>query len=277
MVRDRPMIRRAEFGFGVIAGLAPDVLTTVAREVAQLGYRALWINDGGRAEADGLAGLAVVAAAAPDLRLCVGVLPLDRRSPAQIAAHVTDLGLPLDRLALGVGSGGAGRPLGLVREGVAELRLLLPGVAIFMSALGPRMSGLAGEIADGVLFNWAVPDRLLELSAIVAGAERDAGRGRIERWAYVRAAVGPDATARLAAEAERYAGYPGYGRAFETMGRPFDRFGVAGPDLPAQLAAYRSALDGVVVRALPVEWDVPELIEIARAAVEPEVSAPSPR
>ena len=275
-MRDTPLSRQTELGFGVIAGLAPDLLAAVAREVAQRGYGMFWINDGGRAEADGLAGLAVVAAAAPSLRLGVGVIPLDRRSPAQIAALVTDLGLPLERLGLGVGSGGAGRPLDLVRRGVAELRSLLPEAHIFISALGPRMTALAGEIADGVLFNWAVPDRLVELSAIVADAGRDAGRAPVERWGYVRAAVGSDATARLAAEAERYAGYPAYGRAFDAIGQPFDRYGVAGSGLPAQLAAYRSALDGVVVRALPAEWSVPALIEIARAATEPEVSAPSP-
>ena len=68
-------------GFGVIAGLAPDVLLPTARFVAEAGYRTFWINDGGRDEADGLAGLAGVAATAPVLDLGVGVLPLDRRSP----------------------------------------------------------------------------------------------------------------------------------------------------------------------------------------------------
>jgi alkanesulfonate monooxygenase SsuD/methylene tetrahydromethanopterin reductase-like flavin-dependent oxidoreductase (luciferase family) len=256
-------------GFGVIAGLAPDLLTALAPEIAALGYGSLWINDSGTPEADGLAGLAVVAAAAPSLGLGVGVLPLDRRSPAEIADHVTALALPLDRLRLGVGSGASRKPLVLVRHGVQDLRLRLPDARIFISALGPWMSRLAGEIADGVLFNWTVPKRLAELSEIVAEGERESHRDRIDRWAYVRAAVGPDARDRLAEEARGYAQAPAYARAFEAAGAPFEEVGVTAFDLPSQLAAYREVLDGVVVRALPREWRLDDVLEVARAAAPP--------
>jgi alkanesulfonate monooxygenase SsuD/methylene tetrahydromethanopterin reductase-like flavin-dependent oxidoreductase (luciferase family) len=253
-------------GFGVIAGLAPDLLSALAPELAALGYGSLWINDSGTPETDGLAGLALVAAAAPSLELAVGVLPLDRRSPTQIADHVAELGLPLNRLRLGVGSGASTKPLVLVRHGVQDLRLRLPDARIFISALGPWMSRLAGEIADGVLFNWTIPARLAELSEIVAEGERETRRRPIERWAYVRAAVGPDARDRLAEEARRYAQAPAYGRAFESAGAPFEEVGVTASDLPLQLAPYREVLDGVVVRALPREWRLDDVLEIARAA-----------
>jgi alkanesulfonate monooxygenase SsuD/methylene tetrahydromethanopterin reductase-like flavin-dependent oxidoreductase (luciferase family) len=271
-------------GFGVIAGLGRELLEPLATAISGLGFDSLWINDGGRPQADGLAGLAVVHAAAPGLLLGVGVLPLDRRLPAEIVTEVTRLGLPLDRLRLGVGSGGSRQPLELVRTGVAALRQALPAARIFIGALGPRMSRLAGEIADGVLFNWAVASRLEALSAIVAEGEREAGRRPIERWAYVRATIGPNARARLAAEARGYALTPAYGRAFDEMGVPFEQVGVArdgrdalavareGRDSPAgdvlagQLQLYRRILDGVVVRALPVDWRLQELLEIARSA-----------
>jgi alkanesulfonate monooxygenase SsuD/methylene tetrahydromethanopterin reductase-like flavin-dependent oxidoreductase (luciferase family) len=258
--------RDPNLGFGVIAGLAPDLLAALAPEITALGYGSLWINDSGTTEADGLAGLAVVAAAAPSLDLGVGVLPLDRRSPADIADHVAALGLPLDRLRLGVGSGASKKPLVLVRHGVQDLRLRLPDARIFISALGPWMSRLAGEIADGVLFNWTIPGRLAELSEIVAEGEREARRGPIERWSYVRAAVGPDARDRLGEEARRYAQAPAYGRAFEAAGAPFEDIGITSTDLPSQLAPYREVLDGVVVRALPREWRLDDVLEIARAA-----------
>ena len=87
--------RDSALGFGVVAGLAPHLLAEMAREVERLGYGSFWINDGGRPDADGLAGLAVVAAAVPTLDLGVGVLPLDRWTPAEIARHVIDLRLPL--------------------------------------------------------------------------------------------------------------------------------------------------------------------------------------
>lgn len=253
-------------GFGVIAGLDPELLAALAPEVAGLGYGSFWINDGGRPEADGLAGLAVVAAAAPTLDLGVGVLPLDRRTPADIARGLAALEGRLDRLRMGVGSGGAKEPLGLVRQGVRDLRLATPQVRIFIAALGPRMSKLAGEIADGVLFNWAVPQRLAEVSRLVAEGEREAGRGPIERWGYVRASVGPDARTRLGEEAQRYTQSPAYGRAFDAMGAAFEDVGVAGPDLASQLVPYRELLDGVVIRALPAEWTLENALEIARAA-----------
>jgi alkanesulfonate monooxygenase SsuD/methylene tetrahydromethanopterin reductase-like flavin-dependent oxidoreductase (luciferase family) len=253
-------------GFGVVAGLGRDLLEPLARTVAGLGFETFWINDGGRPEADGLAGLAAVHASAPRLALGVGVVPLDRRNPSDIAAEVTRLGLPLDQLRLGVGSGSAKRPLELVRTGVAALRQELPAARIFIAALGPRMSRLAGEIADGVLFNWAVPGRLEVLSALAADGEREGGCGPIERWAYVRTTVGPGARARLAAEARRYAGTPAYGRAFDAMGVPFRQVGVAGEDLARQLLPYRRILDGVVVRALPAAWQLAQLVEIGRSA-----------
>jgi len=253
-------------GFGVVAGLSEDLLATLAQHVERLGYGSFWINDGGTREADGLAGLAVVAAAAPSLALGVGVLPLDRRAPADMAASVTSLRLPLDRLRLGLGSGASAQPLGLVSNGVAQLRDILPDARIFISALGPRMSRLAGAVADGVLFNWAVPARLSEIARMVAEGEREAGRGPIERWTYVRAAIGDDSRERLADEARRYARTPAYGRAFAAMGAPFDDVGVVGNDLSTLLAPYRDAVDGVVVRALPREWTIDEALAIAVAA-----------
>src|SRR5207248_1511079 len=116
------------------------------------------------------------------------------------------------------------------------------------------------------LFNWAVPSRLEVLSAHVAEGEQATGRGPIERWAYVRATAGAEAQGRLAAEAHRYAGAPAYGRAFDAMGVPFEQVGVAGDDLAGRLLPYRRILDGVVVRALPVDWRLDELAEIARSA-----------
>jgi len=253
---------------GVIAGLGRGLLEPLAAAALQLGYGSLWINDSARPDADGLAGLAIVAGVAAGLELGVGVLPLDRRTPDQIADEVRRLALPLDRLRLGVGSGAASEPLAVVRTGVERLRVLLPEARIVVAALGPRMSRLAGEIADGVLFNWAVPDRLRAGIERVTEGERAAGGRRIERWAYVRAAEGPDARDRLGAEARRYARTPAYGRAFDAMDVPLETVGVAGDDLAAQLTAYRDVLDGVVVRALPREWRLADVLSIMRKAAE---------
>jgi alkanesulfonate monooxygenase SsuD/methylene tetrahydromethanopterin reductase-like flavin-dependent oxidoreductase (luciferase family) len=255
-------------GFGVVAGLGAEILAPLAREVASLGFGSFWANDGGRAEADGLADLATARASALHLELGVGVLPLDRRSPARIADEVRRLDMPLDRLWLGVGSGGAARPLAIVRAGITDLRRLLPDARILVGGLGPRMLRLAGELADGVLLNWIVPSRVpwargqVAAGAIVAGRDPDT----IEVWAYVRGAVGPDARARIGQEAERYGTSGAYGRAFAAMGVPFDEVGISGDDLTERVESYKAVLDGVVVRALPAGPALDDLLAIARAA-----------
>ena len=49
-------------------------------------------------------------------------------------------------------------------------------VPIYIAALGPQMIELAGEVADGVLLNWAAPSYLQEaLDHLQRGAAR-AGR-----------------------------------------------------------------------------------------------------
>jgi len=255
-------------GYGVSAGLGAEVLVPLAREVERLGFGSFWANDLGRPENDGLADLAIVHGAAPRLELGVGVMPLDRRSPRAIVDEIRRLGLPLDRVALGVGSGAATQSLRVVREGILELRRLLPDGRIYCAALGPRMCQLGGELADGVLLNWKVPQRIPAARAEIAAGATEAGRTpeSVDVWAYVRAAVGPGARERLGAEAQRYNTTPAYGRAFAAMNVPFDRVGVAGEDLPAQLDSYRAVLDGVVVRALPPDRELAGFLSIARAA-----------
>ncbi|HVA85199.1 MAG TPA: LLM class flavin-dependent oxidoreductase [Candidatus Saccharimonadales bacterium] len=259
---------RRPLGFGVTAGLGDELLVPLAREVERLGYGSFWANDLGRPEADGLADLAIVHGAAPSLKLGVGVLPLDRRSPREIVDHLSRLGLPIDRLLLGVGAGGATDSLRVVRGGLLELRRLLPTVRLYAAALGPRMCQLGGELADGVLLNWTVPERVRWAREQIATGAATAGRTpeSIKVWAYVRAAVGRGARERLDAEARRYVETRAYRRAFRAMNVPFDQVGVAGADLPGQLEGYRAALDGVAVRALPSGRDLSEFMTIARAA-----------
>src|SRR6266487_862057 len=96
-------------GFGVAAGLDPDVAGPLASRCAELGYSSIWSND--HPGALGLETLAAFAAAAPDLDLGVAVMALDRHDPAAIAVEVDRLGLDPARLWLGVGAGFGERPL----------------------------------------------------------------------------------------------------------------------------------------------------------------------
>ncbi|HEX2141386.1 MAG TPA: LLM class flavin-dependent oxidoreductase [Candidatus Limnocylindria bacterium] len=258
-------------GFGLVARPDPDPseLGSLGARLEALGYTELWANDGrGRA---GLATLRAAAGSSRRLDLCLGVAPLSEVSPAQIAAEVARLELSPGRLVIGVGTG-SGSSLAMVRDGVAALRELLPGVRLAIAALGPRMCHLGGEVADVVLLNWALPERIAwSRERICEGAEAS-GRPMPRVASYVRVALGSDAPARLAAEAERYRARPrSYRRLFAEQavaaGEPPGIATADAAEVPALLAPYRAALDSCVVRALPAESSTEELLAIAAAAV----------
>src|SRR3954447_18149685 len=100
-------------GFGVAAGLDPDVARPLAARCAELGYASMWSND--HPGALGLETVGIFAESAPGLDLGVAVMALDRHDPASIAGHVDRLGIDRDRLWLGVGAGFSDRPLTRMR------------------------------------------------------------------------------------------------------------------------------------------------------------------
>ena len=256
--------------FGVTAGDALE-RAVLGREVETLGYDELWVNDTRRG--DGLETLGAIAASTAWLALGVGVVALSEHDASAVARRVLDAEIPAGRLTVGVGSG-ASRSLDLVRLGVAELRLLLPDHAIAVAAVGPRMARLAGEIADAVVANWALPDRLAELRALVAEGAGSVGRPPPRVVAYVRTALGPGATGRLREEMDRYGRLaPHYARAFAEQ--PGTTVGIAlesadAAEMAAALQPYRTAVDTLVVRGLPRADAVDAWLEIARAAAPGE-------
>lgn len=238
-------------GFGVAAGLDPEVARPLAERCAELGYASMWSND--HPGAKGLETLGVFGTAAPDVDLGVAVIALDRTQPTQIAADVDGLRLDPARLWLGVGAGFDEKPLTRMREALPELRGLLPGVRLVLAAMGPKMCELAGAEFDGVFFNWMTPGFAAGARERVETGAREAGREPPPVFGYVRTAVGADASARLAKEESFYRDlHDGYRNHFARLGEPEGAVGVAAGDRDAAqraLAAY-TALDTVVVRGL---------------------------
>jgi len=252
----------SERGFGVAAGLDPDVAAPLAERCAQLGYGSLWSND--HPGALGLETLKVFGDAAPDLDLGVAVMALDRHAPADIAAHIDRLGLDRSRLWLGVGAGFSEKPLTKMREAVSELRAELGGVRIVLAAMGPKMCRLAGSEYDGAFFNWMTPG-----FAASARENVEAPDGTTPPvFGYVRVAVGDDSAARLAKEESFYRDlHDGYRNHFDRLGEPEGTVGVAAADrdsTQAELAAY-DALDVTVVRGL-ASANVEAMTAVAEAA-----------
>jgi alkanesulfonate monooxygenase SsuD/methylene tetrahydromethanopterin reductase-like flavin-dependent oxidoreductase (luciferase family) len=238
-------------GFGVAAGLDPEVARPLAARCAELGYASMWSND--HPGAKGLETLAEFAAAAPGVDLGVAVIAIDRTPPERIAADVERLGLDPARLWLGVGAGFSEKPLTGMREALPELRERLPGVRLVLAAMGPKMCAFAGAEFDGVFFNWMTPGFAATARERVEEGARDARREAPPVFGYVRTAVGEDAAARLAKEEAFYRDlHDGYRNHFARLGEPQGTVGVAAGD-PAEaqtaLAAY-AALDTIVVRGL---------------------------
>jgi len=257
-----------QFGLGVAAWPDPSSLASLAEPVEELGYQSLWCNDSPAGE--GLAQLDAWARESRSIQLAVGVLALDRHSPATIAARIEELGLPGKRLLLGLGAGFTHRPVGVVREATGEMRRLLPNVRVLVAAMGPMMCRLAGEVGDGAHLNWMTPQRAAWARQLVHEGATAAGRdpSEVTVYGYVRVAVGAAARETLAGEASLYRQMPHYARHFEATGVDPATIGIAvedGAELPVWLKEY-DALDVVVVRALS-ERTTESVLEIARAAV----------
>jgi len=125
---------------------------------------------------DGLGALATAARETRRIGLGIGVIPLHTRGPQSIVEGARAHALPLDRLWLA--SAAQSESLDRVRDGVAALRKELR-TKLVVAALGPRMCRLAGEIADGVLFNWLTPEHAKASAALVReGAKAPAARRR---------------------------------------------------------------------------------------------------
>jgi alkanesulfonate monooxygenase SsuD/methylene tetrahydromethanopterin reductase-like flavin-dependent oxidoreductase (luciferase family) len=252
-------------GFALFAGTTPEIIRVSAREAEALGYSSFWVNHPG--SIDGLVALAHAAGETKRIELGIGVIPLHTRGPEAIVQGVRATALPLDRLLLGVGSPNP-NSLGRVRDGIATLRSQLK-TRLVVAALGPKMCRLAGEIADGVLFNWLTPEHARVSAGWVREGAAAAGRKPPTLYAYVRLALGSKAIEKLAEEGSRYAGIPAYGAHFESMGvKPVETAVAAqkADEIPTALAKWQGVVDEVVLRAITEKDTVEDNAALLRAA-----------
>src|SRR5215208_3891636 len=255
-----------EQGFGVAAGLDPDVAAPLAARCQELGYSSMWSND--HPGANGLDTLAAFAEGTDELELGVAVMALDRHQPAEINQRIEGLGLDRDRLWVGVGAGFTKRPLTTMREALPALREAVPGVRLVLAAMGPKMSALAGSGFDGAFLNWMTPEFAAGARESVRSGAAEAGREPPPVFGYVRTAVGNDAEERLAKDESFYRDlHQGYRNHFDRLGEPEGSVGVAAENAGVaqeELSRYR-ALDTVVVRAL-ASANLEDMSALAEAA-----------
>ncbi len=250
----------AVVSIGIAAAAGADVAVRLAPAVERAGFHALWVND--TPGADALEVLAAAAAVTDRLVLATGVLPMDRRTPASIVEQIGALGLPEERLVLGIGSGSGGAvgALGRMRDAAAALRAGSEA-RVVVGALGPKMRRLGADASDGLLLSWLTPD-----AAQAQSREAHSASTATHVALYVRAAADPAALGRLDVEAERYAGYPSYAANFARLGIR-SRDTVLRPEgFAAGLDAYRAAVDEVVLRAIVAGDDAADYLAFVEAA-----------
>lgn len=260
---------RAARGYGVFAGIPHEISRSVATHAEELGYSSFWTNSPG--SVDGLAVLAEAAKATSRINLGIGVIPLHTRRPASIISGVDAHALPPDRLLLGIGSPDPGG-LHRVREGIQELRSHLKPSWIVVAALGPKMCRLAGELADGVLFNWLTPDFTRHSIGWVKEGALAAGRPPPRLYAYQRVALGKAAIEHLTGEATNYSRIPAYARHFARMRKTPLEASIASetPEgIQTALAAWDGVVDEIVVRGIVAVENVEAFVQLVRAAAPP--------
>lgn len=249
----------AALSIGIAAAAGADVGARVAAAAEAAGLHALWVND--TPGHDALAVLAAAAGATERLVLATGVLPIDRRTPDGILASAE--ALPADRLVLGIGSGqlrtGA---VDRVTDAATALRADTEA-RVVVGALGPRMRRAGAEASDGLLLSWLTP----QVAATQAAQAREIAPATHVAL-YVRAAADPAALRALEDETARYAGYPAYAANFARLGVAAADAVIRPEELRDRIAAYRAAVDEVVLRVITASGTVDDHLRFIDAIAD---------
>ncbi len=223
----------------------------------RLGYHSVWVPEGHGREL--FTQLGAIAVTTSQIRLATGILPVFSRLPVMAAMSLATLDdLSTGRVIFGVGTGhralteqGYGTkyqlPLIAVQEFIEIVRRVLTGqavhyrgqvfqvdafelefkparrVPIFVAALGTHMLRVASQVGDGVLLNWATPERVRWAVRHIRAAMAAVGRDprTIQIACFVRTCVTDDpvrARSTLRRLIATYASLPAYARMWRHSG-----------------------------------------------------------
>ena len=249
-------------GFGIDATVDPRVATDLAVEVESLGYESFWVNG---SPPEGAFEILGAVAAATDLEIGVGVLPLTAISIEEIISAVGERSIPQERLWLGVGSGRKRGALDEVRHACAEIRSQTD-CQVVSAAVGPRMTQQAAEIADCVLFTWWPRSEVAKSRQMIDEAAADAGTDVPLIASYVRCGLLPGAQQAIEQKAARYASIPRYADVFARNGMSAEDTVVKGADreeLLPKIEHEEIVIDVPIVRAITPDDSLGSLVELA--------------
>lgn len=165
----------------------------LAREAAGLGYTSVWTPIGNTREPFDICATRTQWSGLPT---GIAVAPLSAWSMDDlVSASKETVERCEGKFTLGIGAGGlTDAPIRAMREAIDALRQRLPGVSIYLGALGPQMLRLAGERYDGAALNWCGTEQVKWSRQRVAAGARAAGRdpADVRIHEYVRVCVDED-------------------------------------------------------------------------------------
>ena len=273
-----PPMDRLAIAFSPLRDASPRDIVTWAKRAEAVGYEAVFIPESFN---DSLAYAQAVAHATTRLRVGTAITNVYLRHPtllAQAAAAIQEFSEGRLLLGVGVGHRTVNEPLGLaMTDPLGKMREVLgtlrgawvkgphqprPAVPprLFAAALAPRMIELAGELADGVIFNLFPLARYAPaLAALGRGAAR-AGRdaATLEVCHFTTCYLGPDRGAALH-EAKRmlarYANLPFYGNMLAASGFRDDVAAVRAAWRARDVAAAEAAVSDAMADAVTLVGD----------------------
>ena len=191
-----------EIGLGVDSrfALSDDDQRALAPEAASLGYTSLWTPIGNTREPFDVCATWTERSGLPT---GIAVGPLSGWSIEDLASVSKEtLERCRGKFTLGIGAGRTSdAPIRVMREAIAALRVRLPGLPVYLGALGPQMLRLAGQRYDGAALNWCTREQVRWSRERVAAGARAARRdpADVKIHEYVRVCIDEDeAAARLA-------------------------------------------------------------------------------
>jgi len=212
-----------------VAHYPADELMELATRVEDAGFDCFWKGESN--STDPLVALTGIAARTKTLKVGTAIYHIYGRSPITMGIQVATLqDLSHGRLILGLGvanktiaewhGGVFDRPLRRIREYTDIVRKVAAGerveyageiyntgkrfqlswkprypqFPVYLAGLGPKMTHLVGEIAEGVVINMGIPAKVQEIAGRVRQGAIDSGRdpNKVEIMAKVRVCVHPD-------------------------------------------------------------------------------------
>lgn len=251
-------------GFGIDATVSPDVAAEVAVRAEGDGYTSFWVNG---SPPDGALDIIERAAEHTDLDLGVGVFPLTKITAEDLVSEIRQRDLPQDRLWLGVGSNRKPGALAEVRQAVHTLRVELD-VRVVTAAVGPKMTVLAGEVADAVIFTWWIAPEVERSRVLLEQSASAIGQDPPTVVSYIRCALLPQAAAAVAERADFYDAIPHYREVFARNGLTAAGTvvtGISRAELLPGIEMEEAVLDSPVIRAIPAANTVESISELVAA------------